>query len=794
MVNRHALNHFEETKHPLAMDLDSKACHCYICDEFVHGGARETDLNALREEIGTIVAGGGEGCREEMTGDGARTADRESWCAPRSAGRGTIAGGDAASAGIGLVTRRETRGRKKGPPGKKYDHVTGLSNLGNTCFMNVMLQTLAHTVPFRKFYLEDPPPSASSTRPQSPNPLSAPSPDAQASSSSTHSPPADPSCPSLSRTSSMTAPLSEEIPSSPPRNPSPAPASVSTEASTSAPALPPTASPSQEAPPSAPAPPVRASSTTDPSNEISIWDQTCQLLRDMWEGTAIAVSPDSFLTSIFKIVPMFRGYQQQDAQEFIRYLLDRIHTELSRKSSKTVIVKVFQGLLHNEVTCRRCGHVSTKMDPFLDVSLPIPERFVTKRNRGEATANPCTLEDCLRAFTEVEELDDSELYECNSCRSKERCSKRLLIERLPEVLCLHLKRFRFTRESVTRNSRAKVETFVQFPVINLDMGPYTRQRVKGVHYYSLYSVIIHYGSSGSGHFVAFLWSEEHQCWFEMNDSQTKPIKEEELMRQAVYMLFYLRTEKKLVGGVDLDAEATKRAEEATKAALEKANEGCRAAGKRIGGMVGSRGGDTSRGTQKPQPKIRIRINMGVGSVSSSAPSTPLSTVSDSWLSSSDSREGSAQPVRRDSAKAESPKRKRSEDFGEPDGLSKRGRWEGTEKTGRSRAAGGDRKRRREEEEDELWEPESPKHKRKAGSEEKDGTRRGRATTAVEKGPGRRNPPRCNGRPPPPPAPPSQLSRPSRKRSSPDSGSDSEDDTPLACLPKRVRHWVPAKRK
>lgn len=46
---------------------------------------------------------------------------------------------------------------------------------------------------------------------------------------------------------------------------------------------------------------------------------------------------------------MFAGYQQQDAQEFIRALLDKMHEELNEKKGKTLIMQMFQGLFVNEV-------------------------------------------------------------------------------------------------------------------------------------------------------------------------------------------------------------------------------------------------------------------------------------------------------------------------------------------------------------------------------------------------------------------------------------------------------------
>lgn len=69
---------------------------------------------------------------------------------------------------------------------------------------------------------------------------------------------------------------------------------------------------------------------------------------------------------IWKVVPRFRGYQQQDAHEFLRYVLDRLHTELqqllpdvnlkegtyisSMKGRNSIVTTVFGGTLQSEVS------------------------------------------------------------------------------------------------------------------------------------------------------------------------------------------------------------------------------------------------------------------------------------------------------------------------------------------------------------------------------------------------------------------------------------------------------------
>ena len=116
-----------------------------------------------------------------------------------------------------------------------------------------------------------------------------------------------------------------------------------------------------------------------------------------------AISPEALFHVIWKVVPRFRGYQQQDAHEFLRYMLDRLHTELlallpgdlaflqknispySRrvkgltKSSQSLVTSVFGGMLQSEVSCLVCKTSSKKHDPFLDLSIDIPNQFIQYR-------------------------------------------------------------------------------------------------------------------------------------------------------------------------------------------------------------------------------------------------------------------------------------------------------------------------------------------------------------------------------------------------------------------------------
>ncbi|XP_032514469.2 ubiquitin carboxyl-terminal hydrolase 3-like isoform X1 [Danaus plexippus] len=261
-------------------------------------------------------------------------------------------------------------------------------------------------------------------------------------------------------------------------------------------------------------------------------------------GSKAAISPECLFLVIWKVVPRFRGYQQQDAHEFLRYMLDRLHTELQQlvpdrpegvKAPASIVTAVFGGTLQSEVRCLACGTESKKFDPFLDLSLELPES-----GRHDA---PVSLTDCLASFVQIEELADTERYFCSSCKCKQKSTKQFWIRRLPNVLCLHLKRFRWHNYF-----RTKVDTSISFPLLSLDMSgfvlpnvPDTRRSGRGSLLYDLAAVIVHHGSgAGSGHYTAFAINEEQ--WFHFNDQTVRATDSAAVASCKPYILFYIRRE------------------------------------------------------------------------------------------------------------------------------------------------------------------------------------------------------------------------------------------------------------
>ncbi|KAM6238181.1 ubiquitin carboxyl-terminal hydrolase 2 isoform 1-T1 [Porphyrio hochstetteri] len=284
----------------------------------------------------------------------------------------------------------------------------------------------------------------------------------------------------------------------------------------------------------------------------ALMSEFAKLIQLLWTSSPNeSVSPSEFKTQIQRYAPRFVGYNQQDAQEFLRFLLDGLHSEVNRvlvrprASTDTLdhlpddeksrqmwrryqeredsrISDLFVGQLKSSLTCSECGYCSTAFDPFWDLSLPIP-----KKSYGEVT-----LMDCLRLFTKEDVLDGDEKPTCCRCKARTRCTKKFSIQKFPKILVLHLKRF-----SEARIRTSKLTTFVNFQLKDLDLREFASQSCNHT-VYNLYAVSNHSGTTMGGHYTAYCKSPVSSEWHSFNDSRVTPMSSSHVRSSDAYLLFY----------------------------------------------------------------------------------------------------------------------------------------------------------------------------------------------------------------------------------------------------------------
>merc|ERR1712156_451245 len=123
-------------------------------------------------------------------------------------------------------------------------------------------------------------------------------------------------------------------------------------------------------------------------------------------------------------------------------------------------------------------------------------------------------------------------------RNINRQPKKFDLWMLPSVLVISLKRF-----SYNRYWRDKLDTQVEFPTTNLNMGPYIINKNHGKAIYDLIAVSNHYGGMGGGHYTAYGKNKDDGRWYHFDDSSVTPIAENAVVTKAAYVLFYQRREE-----------------------------------------------------------------------------------------------------------------------------------------------------------------------------------------------------------------------------------------------------------
>uniref|UniRef100_A0A672HYR5 Ubiquitin carboxyl-terminal hydrolase n=1 Tax=Salarias fasciatus TaxID=181472 RepID=A0A672HYR5_SALFA len=376
-----------------------------------------------------------------------------------------------------------------------------------------------------------------------------------------------------------------------------------------------------------------------------------KLISELWHKKRPSyVVPTSLSHGIKLVNPMFRGYAQQDTQEFLRCLMDQLHEELKepltecnmsgegsdgeerrdgdrspsedeflscdsgsssdrgegggagdgelpvqdesqlllsarkKKQShyRSVISDIFDGSILSLVQCLTCDRVSTTVETFQDLSLPIPgkedlaklhssihqnlpvktgvcpdsygsqgwisyimdsiRRFVVSCIPSWFWGPMVTLEDCLAAFFAADELKGDNMYSCERCKKLRNGVKYCKVLKLPEILCIHLKRF---RHEVMYSF--KISSHVSFPLEGLDMRPFlAKESPSQVTTYDLLSVICHHGTAGSGHYIAYCQNVINGQWYEFDDQYVTEVHETVVQNAEAYVLFYRKSSEESV--------------------------------------------------------------------------------------------------------------------------------------------------------------------------------------------------------------------------------------------------------
>ncbi|XP_067672769.1 ubiquitin carboxyl-terminal hydrolase 43-like [Haliotis asinina] len=134
--------------------------------------------------------------------------------------------------------------------------------------------------------------------------------------------------------------------------------------------------------------------------KADVTEHLAVLLKCLWSNRYSAEVSRDFKSIVGKANHQYEGSSQHDAQEFLLWLLDRLHEDLNsniKKKNKPLkntamrsdeelaneallssqgsfVSHLFKGLHRSSLTCPHCGKHSNTFDPYLCVSLPLPQK------------------------------------------------------------------------------------------------------------------------------------------------------------------------------------------------------------------------------------------------------------------------------------------------------------------------------------------------------------------------------------------------------------------------------------
>ncbi|PIK57759.1 hypothetical protein BSL78_05367 [Apostichopus japonicus] len=147
--------------------------------------------------------------------------------------------------------------------------------------------------------------------------------------------------------------------------------------------------------------------------------------------------------------------------------------------------------------------------------------------------DPITLQDCFRAFTASEELDDNNPWFCPECKKHRKAMKTIAIQKFPNTLIVYLKRFVFHQFTST-----KLDNKVHFPIEDLSFSEFMSPDCSLV--YDLQSAVCHFGGVNAGHYTSFVRNPITDSWQYCNDETIEERAPSLEDAENIYILFYQR--------------------------------------------------------------------------------------------------------------------------------------------------------------------------------------------------------------------------------------------------------------
>ena len=199
-------------------------------------------------------------------------------------------------------------------------------------------------------------------------------------------------------------------------------------------------------------------------------------------------------------------FMQHDIEEFNRVLIDNLETKLKGTPLQSSIADLFKGKYRNYIRCRNVPFTSSREEDFYDLQMVV---------RG------CpNLRESFKQYTASDELVGDNQYEAEGY-GKQDADMGIEFVKFPTVLQLHLNRFEY---DYNYDRMTKINDKFEFPE-EIDLSEFLAKDAdkSKSSVYTLFGVLVHYGSASFGHYYAFLRPSTDKQWYQFNDSRVTKV-------------------------------------------------------------------------------------------------------------------------------------------------------------------------------------------------------------------------------------------------------------------------------